>query len=65
MVDVEIYKTEDEVFLSANLPFMPRVGEYLSLDLGGYFSYFNIVEVWIRQDPSNGFIACLRIELDD
>ena len=65
MVDVEIYKSEDEILMSVTLPFMPRVGEYLSLDSGGYFSYYYVVEVWIRQDSASRFIACLQVELKD
>ena len=65
MVEVEIYKSKDEQMLCATLPFMPRIGEYLSLDSGGYFSYFKVVEVWIRQESASRFVACLRVEMDD
>jgi hypothetical protein len=50
----------------AEFEFLPRAGEYLSSDAGGYFIYLNVVEVWHRQDGEAGqFKACLRVKQDD
>lgn len=64
---VEVFKAEDANAPDWTLEFdaMPRVGEYLSLDAGGYFSYYYVVEVWYRQDGSGPMRACLRVELHD
>jgi hypothetical protein len=38
----------------ADLPFMRRKGEYLSKDAGGYFRYYDVVEVWQAEDWDTG-----------
>ena len=44
---------------------VPRVGEYLSLDSDGYFSYYDVVEVWYRQVATGPMQACILVKLDD
>jgi hypothetical protein len=63
---VEIFVGED-----ANEPrwklifeFLPRIGEYLSIDEGHYFSQWYVVEIWHRQ-VGVGFRPCLRVKLRD
>lgn len=46
--------------------FLPRVGEYLSIDNDGVFGYYGVKEVWFRQEMgSDAFQPCIRVELDD
>jgi hypothetical protein len=68
MPQVEVYTAEDEIkpLFEAEFAFLPRVGELVSKDAGGYFDYYKVVVVWHRQDFETGrFHACLRVELDD
>ena len=44
---------------------MPRVGEYVSLDAGGYSMYYDVVEVWYRQPASGPMQTCICVKLDD
>jgi len=64
---VEIFEADGEApSFSADFDFLPRAGEYLSREAGGYFIYLNIVEVWHRQDSGTGaFKPCLRVQRDD
>ena len=66
---VDVYdKGEDAIspMFVGEFSFLPRRGEYLSKDAGGYFLHYNVVEVWYRQVNEDGpFRACLRVELDD
>ena len=65
MPTVEAFDHEDasKALFEAEFEFLPRVGEYLSIDTSaGYFKYYNVVEVWHRQDKEGGvFQACIRI----
>ena len=56
-----------EPLFTANFEFLPRIGEYLSIDTPpGYFRYYKVVEIWHRQDTEGGtFQACIRLEEDD
>jgi hypothetical protein len=61
---VEVF--EDEVLLfEADFHFIPRVGEGISRDSGGYFTYYDVKEVWHRQESSGSFKACLGVALND
>lgn len=66
---VEAFDHEDALkpLIVAEFEFLPRIGEYLSIDTPpGYFKYYNVVEVWHRQDSEAGvFRACMRIEQVD
>ena len=66
MPTVDAFEHEDalEPLFSAEFEFLPRIGEYLSIDTPpGYFKYYNVVEVWHRQDKDGGvFRACIRIQ---
>ncbi len=64
---VEVYASEhaDTIDWVFEFDALPRVGEYLSLDAGGYFAYYFVVEVWHRQEPAGAMQACLRVELRD
>ena len=45
---------------------VPRAGEHVSFEAGGYFRYYNVLEVWHRQDGVGGkFRPCLRVSLND
>lgn len=69
MPAVEAFDRKDalEPLFTADFDFLPRIGEYLSIDTTpGYFKYFNVVEVWHRQDTEGGvFRACIRVEETD
>jgi len=46
--------------------FAPRVGETVSKDMGGYFAYYDVVEIWHRELAETGkFRTCVRVTLDD
>jgi hypothetical protein len=66
---VEAFDHEDalEPLFTAEFEFLPRMGEYLSIDTPpGYFKYYNVVETWHRKDTEGGaFRACIRLEESD
>lgn len=65
---VEVYAGDEELkpLLVAPFDFLPRVGETLSIEAGGYFDYYKVADVWHRQNGVGGaFCACLRATLDD
>ena len=64
---VEIFEGDENTpSFTAEFEFLPRVGEYLSRNSGGYFTYLNVVEVWHRQESGTGqFKPCLRVRPDD
>lgn len=67
MVMVEVFIGEEETpTFTADFEFLPRIGEYLSRDIDGYFTYLNVTEIWHRQDGGTGkFTPRLRVERDD
>ena len=68
MALVEVFEGEDAetLLFTAEFDFLPRVGEYLARDTEDYFKYYNIVEIWHRQDTLEAaFKACLRVTLVD
>jgi hypothetical protein len=67
MSKVEIYgKDEMKPLFEGDFPFMPRLGETISKDVGGYFDYYKVVEIWYREEGETGvFSACVRVEEDD
>jgi len=66
---VEAFDHEDALkpLFTAEFEFLPRIGEYLSIDTPpGYFKYYNVIEIWHRHDTEAGvFRACIRIEETD
>jgi len=59
---------DDEMkpLFEGDFAFLPRTGEYISKDAGGYFEYYNVVEVWHREEGGTGtFRGCVRVELQD
>jgi hypothetical protein len=69
MPTVEAFDREDalEPLFTGKFEFLPRAGEYLSIDTTpGYFKYYEVVEVWHRRDTEGGvFRACIRIKEND
>jgi len=68
MPQVEVFEGEaaNTPLFAAEFAFLPRVGEYLSKDAGGYFEYLKVVEVWHRQQSDTGrFAPCVRVQRDD
>lgn len=64
---VEIFHGEhgDDLLLEADFDFVPRIGEHLSLDAGGYFAYYHVESVWYRQEPTGEFRTCVGVVLKD
>ena len=64
---VEIFTGDrgDDLLLEADFDFLPRIGEYLSLDAGGYFAYYHVNSIWHRQEPNGEFRTCLSVVLKD
>jgi Uma2 family endonuclease len=67
VIEVEVLEGEAEtLLLKARFGALPRVGEYLTIDTDGIFKYWNVLEVWHRQDGTGqAFVPCIRVELDD
>jgi hypothetical protein len=67
MATVEVFeKDEMTPIFDGDFPFLPRKGEYISKDMGSYFNYYNVVEVWYREEGETGvFRTCVRVEIDD
>ena len=71
LIPIEVYDDPDSnnppLFI-AELPAVPRIGEYLSKAVDGYFSYYVVKEVWYRQNwdlPNGPWYVCLLVALDD
>jgi len=64
---VEIYgKDEMHALFEGDFAFLPRRGDTISQERGGYFDYYTVVEVWHREDGETGrFRACVRVTADD
>jgi len=67
MPKVEVYeKDEMNHLFEGDFMFLPRLGEYISKDVGGYFEYYHVVEVWHREEGETGvFHPCMRVIADD
>lgn len=67
MPQVEVYgKDELKPLFEGNFAFLPRVGDTISKDVGGYFDYYNVVDIWHREESNTGtFRACVRVDIDD
>lgn len=67
MPKVEVYeKDELAALFVGDFAFLPRIGETVSKEMGGYFNYYKVVEIWHREDDETGiFSACVRVEIDD
>ena len=67
MPKVEVYgKDEMRPLFEGDFAFLPRPGETVSKDMGGYFDYYTVVEIWHREEGDSGmFRACLRVKIDD
>lgn len=65
MCEVEIYGPEEEIILKIELPFMPLVGEHLSIEREDYFKYYIVSERWVRISQDNDVISCVQVELKD
>lgn len=68
MAQVEVFDEEDAqepVFVS-EFSFLPRIGEYLSIEVEGVSSAYVVTRVWFRHDEeSAAFQPCLQVELED
>ncbi len=64
MALIEIFTDEDDTQpqLEADFFFLPRIGEYLALEIDGEVLQLDVVEVWHRQEEDGSFRACIRVE---
>lgn len=67
MPKVEVYeKDELKSLFEGDFAFVPRVGETISKEMGGYFNYYRVVEIWYREEGETGvFQTCVRVKIDD
>ena len=68
MPAVEVYDEKDDShpLFVADLAFLPRLGEHLSQDAGGYFRYLFVTKVWHRQSFDDGlWHTCVLVKVDD
>lgn len=67
MPNVEVYeKDEMKPLFEGDFSFLPRIGETISKEMGGYFNYYKVVEIWHREEGETGiFQACARVKIDD
>lgn len=67
MPTVEVYGTNEMTPLFVgDFAFLPRCGEHIAKDVGGYFEYYHVVESWYREEGESGiFHACVRVVDDD
>ena len=66
LVDVFEGTESEQPLFTAEFDFLPRVGEHIAREAGGYFQYYNIVELWHREDSERGkYCACLRVAIED
>ncbi len=71
MPKVEIYEEiyeKDEVkpLFEGDFTFLPRIGETISKEMGGYFSYYKVVQIWHREEGETGnFQTCMQVEIID
>lgn len=64
---VEVYGTDgDKPLFTGEFAFLPRAGDTISKDMGGYFEYHDVTEVWHREEVATGvFQACVRVDTVD
>ncbi len=67
MALIEIFTDEDDTQpqLEADFLFLPRMGEYLAIEIDGEVLQLDVVEVWHRQEEGGSFRACIRVETSE
>lgn len=66
MPQVEVYLGEaDAPLFVSRFDFLPRLGETVSKDAGGYFTYYEVIEVWHREAKLGHYCACISVKLND
>ena len=67
MAKVEVFgEDEGAPLFIGEFDFLPRVGDTISKDMGGYFGYYTVIEVWHRERADSGvFRPCIQVELRD
>ncbi len=60
---VEVFEDQgDEPLFFGTFDASPRVGDKISKDAGGYFQYFEVVDLWHRcVDSSERFELCISV----
>lgn len=64
---IEVYELDEmKPLFVGEFAFCPRFGETITKEMGGYFNYYKVVEVWHREEGGGGiFQTCMRVVLDD
>jgi hypothetical protein len=71
MPKVEVFEMDEKrdfekLLFKGEFAFLPRIGETISKDVGGYFSYYDVVAIWHVEEGETGiFQACVQVKLDD
>jgi hypothetical protein len=65
MPEIEIFDKNEKLMLKVDIPFLPAVGEYVSIEREDYFKYYIVKERWIRIDSSDNAVACIEVDLRD
>lgn len=67
MAQVEIYDGEgDELLFTGQFDFLPRAGESIARNTDDYFHYYEVIDVWQREDSEAGRLqACLAVKIVD
>lgn len=67
MPTVEVFGSdENKPIFSGEFDFLPRPGEHIAKESGGFFSYYDVIEIWHRETEAPGsFRACVRVKIDD
>jgi hypothetical protein len=64
---VEVYgKDEMKPLFEGEFAFLPRLSDTISKEMGSYFEYHKVVEIWHREEGETGvFRPCVRVEIID
>jgi hypothetical protein len=71
MPKAEVYAIDEKrdletLLFEVEFAFLPRVGETISRDVGRYFSCYEVLKTWHREEGQIGiFLACASVKLDD
>lgn len=65
MIELEVYDPKDVLIFKDTTCFVPRTGEYITLDKDGVFNHYNVREVWLRLSDRAKPVACIVVDLED
>lgn len=65
MLEIEIRDRNDVLIGKERTPFVPRIGDYISIERDGVYSYYDVKEVWLRLQEGSAGVACVLVDLSD